>query len=121
MTAVTTEREMLHTATNEGAVQSSFTVVVVAPEGEIATCLAALTTARSRGACTIACEVSADPDGFDEAFSKIVDTVSQAGRDFPGSPIVLVGHGAAALPARAYADLCPTHLSGVLMTLDPVA
>lgn len=116
MTAVIADREMSAPDAPEGGASSTFTLVVVAPQGEIATCSAALASARSRGACTIACEVPADPDGFDEAFSVIVDAVSRAGREHPESPIVLVGHGAAAVPARAYADLCPTRLSGVLMT-----
>lgn len=121
MSAVIADRECLPTNFDGEAIVPRFTVVLAVPRGEIASCAVAISAARSRGTDTITCEVSTDADGFDEAFRSIVDAVNHASRRFPAVPVVLVGHGAAAIPARAFADLCPESVSGVLMTQTQAA
>lgn len=91
-------------------------VVLVAPSSALRQCDAAVGNAVLAGAVTVTCEVDVDEQRVTFAVGHVLRTVDDATTDYPGLPIVIVGHGDAASVASMAADAYGDDISGLVLT-----
>lgn len=92
-------------------------VVLVAPSHALRQCDAAVDNAVLAGAVTVTCEVDVSDRMLTAAVGEVLRTVDDASADYPGLPIVIVGHGDADGVASMAADACAEDVAGLVLTL----
>lgn len=91
-------------------------VVLVAPSSALRQCDAAIDNVVLAGAITLTCEVDVTERMLTFAVGDVLRTVDDAAAEYPGLPIVIVGHGDAAAVASMAADACGDDISGLVLT-----
>ena len=91
-------------------------VVLVAPSTALRQCDAAVGNAVLAGVVMVTCQVDVEDDMVTFAVGDVLRTIDDATVDYPGLPIVVVGHGDAAAVASVAADACGDDISGLVLT-----
>ncbi|MFI5623318.1 hypothetical protein ACIA03_07615 [Nocardioides sp. NPDC051685] len=91
-------------------------VVLVSPSSALRQCDAAVDNMVLAGAVTVTCEVDVTEDMVTFAVADVLRTVDATAADYPGLPIVIVGHAEAAAVASMAADACGNDVSGLVIT-----
>jgi hypothetical protein len=105
------------------AVLPHLVVVLVSPAGGLGSCGTVISELSASGAVVYAEEVDSIAARLDldcAALSDVVWTISntleRANADFPGLPVVLVGHASTAAGALAFTELYPGQCTGLVLT-----
>ena len=121
MTVTVLEAPTTGTVIHRQASRPTHVVVLVSPYGELSSCRRVIGQLTSSGAVVFAHEVEADadaPSADSAAISDVVWTigaaVDRATGEFPGLPVILVGHSSTAPAALAFTELFPDECRLVL-------
>lgn len=120
MTALLTLPDTAPQRTAADAAAPRMSVVLIAPAGQLGACRSAIERARSQGAAVFTEEIGSDDLDLFGSFAHAIDAISLAVDDathlFPTTPVVLVGHAAAGIAVRAFSELYPGEIAGVVVT-----
>jgi len=116
MTAALIAPEIAGTRVFRNGLAPRLVVVLVAPEGTLSQCDAAIEKTVLAGAITVACEVDTDDDMLATALSTVLRTVDDASARFPGLPVVLVGHAEARGITSLAAEACGDDIAGLVLS-----
>jgi hypothetical protein len=95
-------------------------VVLVSLRGGLPSCELVIRRLTSDGAAqevdSIATRLDADCAALSDVVWTISHTIDRATKDFPGLPVVLVGHAHTAAGALAFTELYPDECEGLVVT-----
>jgi len=123
MTVAVLEAPTTGTIIHRQASRPTHVVVLMSPLGGLGSCRKVIGQLTSSGAVVLAQEVESDSEsnGADSmTISNVVWTigsaVDRASAEFPGLPVILVGHASTAPAALAYTELFPDECRGLVLT-----
>jgi pimeloyl-ACP methyl ester carboxylesterase len=103
-------------------------VVLVSPRGGLSSCRSAIARLTSGGAAVYAEEVEsvypkldADCAALSDVVWTIGTTLDRATKEFPGLPVVLIGHASTGAGALAFAELYPGGCEALVLTQKAAA
>jgi len=121
MTVAVLEAQITGPVIHRQTARPTHVVVLVSPQGGLSSCNRVIGQLTSSGAVVLAQEVESGSDGHGTDSATISDVVwsigaavDRAGVEFPGLPVVLVGHASTAPAALAFTELFPNECRLVL-------
>jgi len=128
MTVAVLEAPRTGTAIHRQATRPTHVVVLVSPLGGLSSCRRVMSQLTTSGAVVFAEEVDsvspnldADCAGLGDVVWTISNTLHRATKEFPGLPVVLVGHASTAAGALAFTELYPDECTGLVFTEQAAA
>jgi len=123
MTVAVLEPPTTGTVIHRQASRPTHVVVLVSPLGGLSSCRQVIGQLTSSGAVVFAQEVESDGDSLSADTATITDVVwaisaavDRASSEFPGLPVILVGHASTAPAALAFTELFPDECQGLVLT-----